>query len=71
MGHGIGRHIHEDPSVPNYYDPWQRDVLTEGLVLTIEPMIGAGFPGVLQDPDGWTIRTATAAWRRITSTRSS
>ena len=42
---------------PNRYDRSQTDVLTEGLVLTIEPMISAGSPEPLQDPDGWTIRT--------------
>jgi methionyl aminopeptidase len=56
-GHGVGRTIHEWPSVPNQYDPWQKDVLTEGLVLTIEPMISAGSPDAIQDRDGWTIRT--------------
>src|SRR5262245_13217384 len=56
-GHGVGRTIHEAPAVPNQYDPWQRDVLTEGLVLTIEPMISAGSPDAVQDRDGWTIRT--------------
>jgi methionyl aminopeptidase len=57
-GHGVGRAIHEEPSVPNWYDPWQRDVLTEGLVLTIEPMISAGSALPVQDSDGWTIRTS-------------
>jgi methionyl aminopeptidase len=56
-GHGVGRTIHEEPSVPNHYDPWQRDVLTEGLVLTIEPMITAGSADTTQDDNGWTIRT--------------
>jgi methionyl aminopeptidase len=56
-GHGVGRTIHEEPSVPNYYDPFQTDVLTEGLVLTIEPMISAGSAHVVEDPDGWTLRT--------------
>ena len=56
-GHGIGRTIHEPPSVPNHFDPWQQDVLTEGLVLTIEPIICAGREGVTQAADGWTIRT--------------
>jgi methionyl aminopeptidase len=56
-GHGVGRAIHEAPSVPNQYDPLQRDVLTEGLVITIEPMISAGSPQPVQDEDGWTIRT--------------
>ncbi len=56
-GHGVGRTIHEEPSVPNYYDPWQRDVLTDGLVLAIEPMISAGSAESVQDDNGWTIRT--------------
>jgi methionyl aminopeptidase len=56
-GHGTGRTIHEPPSVPNYYDPWQKDVLTEGLVLTIEPIISVGAGGATGAPDGWTIRT--------------
>jgi methionyl aminopeptidase len=56
-GHGVGRTIHEEPSVPNQYDPSQRDVLTEGLVLTIEPMVSAGSSRVVQGRDGWTLRT--------------
>jgi methionyl aminopeptidase len=60
-GHGVGRTIHEEPSVPNSYNPRQRDVLTEGLVLTIEPMVSAGSAEVHQDPDGWTLRTADGA----------
>jgi methionyl aminopeptidase len=57
-GHGIGRTIHEPPSVPNYYDPRQTDVLTEGLVITIEPIISAGSGRAVEGKDGWTIRTA-------------
>lgn len=56
-GHGVGRTIHEAPSVPNEYDPAQQDVLTEGLVLTIEPMISAGSGVPVEDRNGWTIRT--------------
>ena len=56
-GHGVGRTIHEAPSVPNEYNPRQRDVLTEGLVLTIEPMVSAGSAHIRHDPDGWTLRT--------------
>ncbi len=57
-GHGIGRTIHEPPSVPNYYDPRQTDVLTEGLVITVEPIISAGTGKAVEGKDGWTIRTA-------------
>jgi methionyl aminopeptidase len=56
-GHGVGRTIHEAPEVPNIYDRSQRDVLTEGLVLTIEPMITAGSSYPVQCADGWTLRT--------------
>ena len=56
-GHGVGRTIHEEPTVPNQYYPRQRDVLTEGLVLTIEPMVSAGSAYVVEDGNGWTIRT--------------
>lgn len=57
-GHGVGRTIHESPSIPNYYDPRLRTRLTEGLVITIEPIIAAGSGrGVLQS-DSWTVRTA-------------
>jgi len=61
-GHGVGRAIHEAPSVPNHFDPWQRDVLTDGLVLTIEPIISAGSARIRQDRDGWTTRTADGSW---------
>jgi methionyl aminopeptidase len=56
-GHGVGRAIHEPPSVPNQWVPQQRDVLTDGLVLTIEPMISAGSSRVVESADGWTLRT--------------
>ena len=58
QGHGIGRTIHEAPSVPNYWNPEQKDVLTEGLVLTIEPILSSGQGQVDEDGDGWTIRTS-------------
>jgi methionyl aminopeptidase len=43
--------------VPNHYDPFQEDVLTDGLVITIEPMVSAGSGRAVQDADGWTLRT--------------
>ena len=61
-GHGVGRTIHEPPEVPNEYHRRQRDVLTEGLVLTIEPMVSAGSRHAVQDADGWTIRTDDGSW---------
>lgn len=56
-GHGVGRTVHEEPTVPNHYVATQRDVLTEGLVITIEPIISAGPAKIRQDADGWTLRT--------------
>jgi len=61
-GHGVGRTIHEPPSVPNEWDPFQTDVLTEGLVITIEPMICAGSGVPVEAKDGWTIRTRDRSW---------
>jgi methionyl aminopeptidase len=56
-GHGVGRTIHEPPSVPNHYVAAQPDILTEGLVLTIEPIISTKAARLVQDADGWTLRT--------------
>ncbi|MFZ0333364.1 MAG: M24 family metallopeptidase [Candidatus Acidiferrales bacterium] len=57
-GHGIGRTIHEEPSVPNYDDPLARQRLTEGLVLTVEPIIAMGSGKPKDGGDGWTVKTA-------------
>jgi methionyl aminopeptidase len=56
-GHGVGRTIHEEPCVPNHYDPRFRTKLTDGLVITIEPIIAAGSGNAELQPDKWTIRT--------------
>jgi methionyl aminopeptidase len=56
-GHGIGRTIHESPSVPNYYDRGARQQLTPGLVITIEPIIALGEGGLVTAADRWTERT--------------
>lgn len=56
-GHGVGRTIHEEPCVPNYFDPRFRTKLTEGLVITIEPIISAGNGSAHLRPDKWTICT--------------
>jgi methionyl aminopeptidase len=56
-GHGVGRHIHEEPSVPNTTHGRDRTVLWEGLVITIEPFLTTGARTVFQDDDGWTLRT--------------
>ncbi len=60
-GHGIGRTIHEPPTVPNFDDATSRERLEPGMVVTIEPIISAGSGGVLLAGDGWTVRTADHA----------
>lgn len=57
-GHGIGRTIHEQPRIPNYADPEARQILTEGLVIAIEPIIAAGSGRAILAEDGWTMKTA-------------
>jgi methionyl aminopeptidase len=57
-GHGIGRTIHEPPHVPNYADPQAQQIMSEGLVITVEPIISSGSGRVFTDKDGWTVRTA-------------
>jgi methionyl aminopeptidase len=56
-GHGIGRTIHEEPRVPNYAEPGANQILTEGLVITVEPVIAAGSGRAVLAGDGWTVRT--------------
>ncbi len=58
VGHGLGKSLHEKPEVPNYGKRGSGPVLKEGMVLAIEPMINLGTRKVIQESDGWTIRTA-------------
>jgi len=60
-GHGIGRTIHEAPTVPNVYIPALDEPLREGTVITIEPILGLGTTEVRAGGDGWTILTADGA----------
>jgi methionyl aminopeptidase len=57
-GHGIGRSIHEEPSVCNYYDPRERRRLSEGLVIAVEPLVSAGARYTRTGADGWTLSSA-------------
>ena len=56
-GHGIGRHLHEEPQIPNFGRPGNGAVLRPGMTLAIEPMVNMGSSEVMMDPDGWTVRT--------------
>jgi methionyl aminopeptidase len=58
VGHGLGKHLHEAPEVPNYGKKGTGALLKTGMVLCIEPMINMGHKRVYQEKDGWTIRTA-------------
>jgi methionyl aminopeptidase len=57
VGHGVGRHYHEDPHVPNFGQPGRGPKLSEGMTIAIEPMITMGGPEVWLGADGWTIST--------------
>ena len=57
VGHGIGRQMHEEPQVPNYGTPERGPRLMAGQVVAIEPMVNAGVPEVMTQPDGWTVVT--------------
>jgi methionyl aminopeptidase len=58
LGHGIGRRIHEPPDVPSYFIPELSEPLSDGLVLTVEPIIAAGDGRLRSASDGWTVKTA-------------
>lgn len=58
VGHGIGRNLHEDPQIPNFYVPGAMNPrLKEGMVFAIEPMVNAGTHAVRVLEDGWTAVT--------------
>jgi methionyl aminopeptidase len=57
-GHGIGRGIHEPPTVCNFYDPKDRTRLNEGMVIALEPIISVGARSSRTAADRWTITSA-------------
>jgi methionyl aminopeptidase len=58
VGHGLGKNLHEAPEVPNYGKKGSGPLMKDGLVIAIEPMINLGTRNIVQEKDGWTIRTA-------------
>ncbi|MBS4177471.1 type I methionyl aminopeptidase [Lederbergia citrea] len=57
-GHGIGHSLHESPDhIMNFFDPWDNELLQEGMVIAFEPFISNGDEEVLQLDDGWTFVT--------------
>lgn len=57
VGHGVGKNLHEAPEVPNYGKRGRGVKLKPGMVIAIEPMINMGKKNIVQENDGWTIRT--------------
>jgi methionyl aminopeptidase len=57
-GHGVGRSIHEKPEVANYFDPDNHTMLTEGMVIAVEPILSERPADILQSADGWTLSTS-------------
>jgi methionyl aminopeptidase len=58
VGHGVGRHYHEDPHIPNFGEPGRGPRLSEGMTIAIEPMITVGGPEVYLHDDEWSISTS-------------
>lgn len=57
VGHGIGKNLHEDPAIPNYYSPSGKQKLRKGMTIAIEPMVNYGGSAVYEMEDGWTVVT--------------
>ncbi len=57
VGHGIGRHLHEAPEVPNFGEPGRGPRLLRGMTLAVEPMVNAGTAAIRNMSDGWTVKT--------------
>lgn len=57
VGHGIGKNLHEQPSIPNFIDKTRGPKIMNGMVLAIEPMINIGTHEVELDNDGWSVLT--------------
>jgi methionyl aminopeptidase len=61
-GHGIGRGLHESPKeILNFFNPGDRRILNEGLVLAVEPFLTTGVGRVIEEKDGWALRTVDRA----------
>lgn len=56
-GHGVGKYLHEEPSVPNFGKKGTGPKLKNGMTIAIEPMVNAGRHYVTTKPDGWTVIT--------------
>lgn len=57
-GHGVGKHLHEDPQISNYGKKGTGALIKNGMTMAIEPMINLGSYKVFVEEDGWTVRTS-------------
>ncbi|MBX6334008.1 type I methionyl aminopeptidase [Candidatus Saccharibacteria bacterium] len=63
VGHGVGYELHEDgPEIPNYGKAGTGPVLRAGMTIAVEPITTLGSPAIIEDADGWTLRTADGSW---------
>lgn len=56
-GHGVGRHIHEEPTVYNYFTRQAKEILVAGMVITVEPFFNLGRGRIYTAKDKWTLKT--------------
>ncbi len=62
VGHGVGHFLHEEPNIPNYGKSGTGPILQAGMTIAIEPIANLGKPGIIGDPDGWTLWSADSSW---------
>lgn len=62
VGHGVGRALHEEPEIPNYGKAGTGPVLKAGMTIAIEPITTLGKPAIVEEADGWTLRTVDRSW---------
>jgi methionyl aminopeptidase len=62
VGHGVGYELHEEPEIPNYGRAGTGPVLKAGMTVAIEPITTLGDAAIVEEKDGWTLRTRDGSW---------
>lgn len=62
VGHGVGHALHEDPEIPNFGKAGAGPILKAGMTIAIEPITTLGDPRIVEEKDGWTLRTRDGSW---------
>ncbi len=62
VGHGVGHELHEEPEIPNYGRAGTGPLLRAGMTIAVEPITTLGSPAIVEDRDGWTLRTVDGSW---------